>query len=40
MEGYELQRTGQWTWELPATGGMLVPGRIYADESLDRGSER
>jgi tRNA-splicing ligase RtcB len=31
---HTLQRTGQWTWELPATGGMLVPGRIYADESL------
>ncbi len=34
MEGHELHRTGQWTWELPATGGMLVPGRIFADESL------
>ena len=34
MERHELLRTGQWTWELPATGGMLVPGRIFADESL------
>ena len=34
MKGHELHRTGQWTWELPATGGMLVPGRIFADESL------
>ncbi len=30
----ELHRTGPWTWELPATGGMRVPGRIYGDESL------
>jgi tRNA-splicing ligase RtcB len=29
-----LRRTGRWTWELPVTGGMLVPGRVYADESL------
>ena len=29
-----LRRTGRYTWELPATGGMRVPGRIYADASL------
>ena len=29
-----LHRTGPYTWELPATGGMRVPGRIYADASL------
>jgi tRNA-splicing ligase RtcB len=34
MEEQQLRRTGPWTWELPATGGMRVPGRIFADESL------
>jgi tRNA-splicing ligase RtcB (3'-phosphate/5'-hydroxy nucleic acid ligase) len=34
MEAQELHRTSRYTWELPATGGMRVPGRIYADESL------
>jgi tRNA-splicing ligase RtcB (3'-phosphate/5'-hydroxy nucleic acid ligase) len=29
-----LHRTGPYTWELPPTGGMRVPGRIYADDSL------
>ena len=30
----QLRRTGPWTWELPATGGMRVPGRIFADQVL------
>lgn len=34
MEARGLHRTGTYTWELPATGGMRVPGRIYADQSL------
>ncbi len=29
-----LRRTGPYTWELPATGGMRVPGRVYADSWL------
>jgi len=24
----------EWSWELPATGAMRVPGRIYADRTL------
>jgi tRNA-splicing ligase RtcB (3'-phosphate/5'-hydroxy nucleic acid ligase) len=34
MERLTLRRTGEWTWELPETGGMRVPGRIFADDSL------
>ena len=34
MEATALRRLDQWTWELPATGGMRVPGRIYADDEL------
>ena len=34
METQGLHRTGPYTWEVPATGGMLVPGRIYADATL------
>jgi tRNA-splicing ligase RtcB len=34
METRELHRTGTYTWELPATGGMRVPGRIFADAAL------
>ena len=34
MEVRGLHRTGTYTWELPATGGMRVPGRIFADETL------
>lgn len=34
MEPATLRRVGDWTWELPASGGMRVPGRIYADEEL------
>lgn len=30
----ELQRRGDVVWELPRTGAMRVPGRIYADERL------
>jgi tRNA-splicing ligase RtcB (3'-phosphate/5'-hydroxy nucleic acid ligase) len=34
METQGLHRTGPYTWEMPATGGMRVPGRIYADATL------
>src|SRR5437870_11492468 len=30
----ELQRIGEWVWEIPRRGGMRVPGRIYASEKL------
>ncbi len=30
----ELRRTSDTTWEIPAGGGMRVPGRIYASEAL------
>src|SRR5439155_161027 len=30
----ELQRIGEWVWEIPRQGGMRVPGRIYASEKL------
>jgi tRNA-splicing ligase RtcB len=29
-----LNQVNDWMWELPATGGMLVPGRVYADHTL------
>jgi len=31
---YELKQVDEVTWEIPATGGMRVPGRIFADERL------
>ncbi len=33
-EEVKLQRTNDWTWEIPRHGDMLVPARIYASESL------
>ncbi len=30
----ELKQITEFIWELPRTGGMRVPGRIYADERL------
>jgi len=29
-----MQRISEWIWELPQTGGMRVPGRVYADRRL------
>jgi tRNA-splicing ligase RtcB len=29
-----LGQVSEWIWELPATGGMRVPGRVYADTTL------
>jgi tRNA-splicing ligase RtcB len=29
-----LRQLDEWLWELPATGGMRVPGRVYADHEL------
>jgi len=30
----ELRRIGEHRWEIPQTGGMLVPGAVFASESL------
>jgi tRNA-splicing ligase RtcB len=35
-EAVELKRIEDYLWEIPASGGMRVPGRIYADERLIR----
>jgi tRNA-splicing ligase RtcB len=32
-----LKQVSDWVWELPATGGMRVPGRVYADRQLMEG---
>lgn len=32
-EIYDLNRTTQYEWELPATGDMNVPGKLFVDES-------
>lgn len=34
QEVVELKKIADYLWEIPATGGMRVPGRIYADERL------
>jgi len=31
---YEMQQVDEVTWEIPRTGGMRVPGRVFADRSL------
>lgn len=28
----EIKKAGEYIWEIPAVGDMLVPGRVYADE--------
>jgi tRNA-splicing ligase RtcB (3'-phosphate/5'-hydroxy nucleic acid ligase) len=32
----DIKRVNALLWEIPATGGMKVPGRIYASEKLMR----
>src|SRR3990172_10401830 len=34
MEPGSLRQLSDWLWELPASGGMRVPGRVYADREL------
>ena len=34
MESGTLRPLSDWLWELPASGGMRVPGRVYADREL------
>jgi len=29
-----LRQLNEWLWEVPQTGGMRVPGRVYADQKL------
>ncbi|KPK57575.1 MAG: tRNA-splicing ligase [Planctomycetes bacterium SM23_32] len=38
--GYELKQVGPLVWEIPATGRMNVPVRIYADSQLLESIER
>lgn len=33
-EGVELRQAGEFLWEIPRSGEMRVPGRIYADRPL------
>jgi tRNA-splicing ligase RtcB len=35
----KLERVSDTVWDLPIQGGMLVPGRVYADEELVRALE-
>jgi tRNA-splicing ligase RtcB len=35
-----IEKIDDYTWEIPKTGGMRVPGRIYADEELVKSIER
>lgn len=34
MDKHRLIRRGEWAWEIPRTGRMLVPGIMYASENL------
>ena len=34
MEAVEIHRIEPYLWEIPRTGGMLVPGRVYASAAL------
>jgi tRNA-splicing ligase RtcB len=34
LETPVLTQVNEWVWELPATGAMRVPGRVYADREL------
>jgi len=34
MASPQLVQINEWIWELPKTGGMRVPGRIFADHEL------
>lgn len=34
MSELELTQIDEWRWEIPITGDMKVPGRIYANEAL------
>ena len=31
---YEVRKLADYLWELPPTGGMRVPARIYATEKM------
>jgi tRNA-splicing ligase RtcB len=38
VHGIELKQIHDYLWEIPASGGMLVPGRIYASRAMLEGS--
>jgi tRNA-splicing ligase RtcB len=33
-DGIKINRLSDYLWEIPRTGGMQVPGRVYATEKL------
>ena len=33
-EAIQIKRLNHYLWEIPRTGGMRVPGRVYATEKL------
>jgi len=34
MEEIQVNQVDEWRWEVPKTGDMLVPGRIYGDKNI------
>ncbi|MCD6082919.1 RNA-splicing ligase RtcB, partial [Candidatus Aerophobetes bacterium] len=34
MSKYSLKKIDDYRWEIPKTGGMRVPGLLYADEKM------
>ena len=34
MENIEVKKVADYIWEIPKTGDMLVPGRIYGDKGI------
>jgi tRNA-splicing ligase RtcB len=38
--GIKVEKIDDYTWEIPKTGGMRVPGRVYSDEKLLASIER
>jgi len=38
VHGIEVNKVNDFLWEIPKSGGMRVPGRIYASEEMMRGS--
>jgi tRNA-splicing ligase RtcB len=40
VEALVLKQISEWVWELPQTGGMRVPGRVYADRVLAKAVQR
>jgi hypothetical protein len=34
MENIEVNKIADYVWEIPQTGDMNVPGKIYADKAI------